>query len=179
MGHAEDPNVIADLKTSKKTRQSEGVLFDVVYTTCGWYSTHHFVKNLDKLHHGMKDQVCLLYFWETRDGTRPWLCCGLTWELSCFSKVPKYDKPLLRRIFRQSTNSYTLRKFQDKNPVQRYRSIIKHFVHSNWHPDASDVSTDCSAIATVIATRALAALLLLQTITLPPPETSKRSHSSG
>ena len=25
-------------------------------------------------------------------------CCGLTWELSCFSKNPKHDKPLLRRI---------------------------------------------------------------------------------
>ena len=61
----------------------------------------------------------------------------------------------LRRIFRRSTNSYTLHKFEDKKPVQRYRSIIHQFVHSNWHLDASDVFADCSAIAT----RELAVLL--------------------
>ena len=68
----------------------------------------------------------------------------------------------LRRIFRRSTNSYTLHEFEGKNPVQTYRSIIHNFVRSNWHLDASDVFTDCSAILT----RALAPLLLLKTITL-------------
>ena len=29
---------------------------------------------------------------------------------SCFSKVPKYDKPLLRRIFRRGTNNNTISK---------------------------------------------------------------------
>ena len=43
--------------------------------------------------------------------------------------------------------------------------MIQHLVCSNWHLDASDAFTDCSAIATAIATRALAALLLLETIT--------------
>ena len=32
----------------------------VVYTTSGSYPTHHVVKNLDLLHHGMNNQVCLL-----------------------------------------------------------------------------------------------------------------------
>ena len=99
------------------------------------------------------------------------MCCGLTWELSCFScfsKMPKYDKPPLRSIFRRSTNTSTLHKFKDKNPVKRYRSIIQHFVHSKCYLDAPDVFTDCSTNVTAIATRALAALLLLETITLPP-----------
>ena len=43
----------------------------------------------------------------------------------------------------------------------------------NWHLDASDLVTDCSAIATAIATRALAALLLLESITA---DTKHRKH---
>ena len=37
----------------------------------------------------------------------------VSWELdcaSCFSKIPKYDKPLLRRIFRRGTNNNTISK---------------------------------------------------------------------
>ena len=37
----------------------------------------------------------------------------VSWELdcpSCFSKIPKYDKPLLRRIFRRGTNDNTISK---------------------------------------------------------------------
>ena len=101
-------------------------------------------------------------------------CCCLTWDLSCSRKSQNMTNLFLRRIFRRSTNSYTLQEFEDKKPVQRYRSIIHQFVHTHWHLDASDVFADCSAIAT----RELAVLLLLETITLPPPETSKRSHSS-
>ena len=80
-------------------------------------------------------------------------------------------KLFLRRILRRRINSYTDHQFEDKKPVQRYRSIIQHFFHSNWHLNPSDVLTDCSAIATAIATRApgaLAALLLLETITTHP-----------
>ena len=72
---------------------------------------------------------------------------------------------ILRRIFRRSTKSYQFHKFEDKNPVQRYQSIIHHLVPSNWHLDASYVLADCS----VILTRALPVLLLLKTITVPPP----------
>ena len=73
--------------------------------------------------------------------------CGLTWELTCFSKISKYDKPLLRRIIRGSTKSYPIHKFEHKNPVQRCRSIIHHFVHSTWHLDVSYVFADGSVIA--------------------------------
>ena len=41
------------------------------------------------------------------------LLCFVSWELdcaSCFSKIPKYDKPLLRRIFRRGTNNNTISK---------------------------------------------------------------------
>ena len=50
----------------------------------------------------------------------------VSWELdraSCFSKIPKYDKPLLRRIFRRGTNNNTISKtqtlFKDRSILQR------------------------------------------------------------
>ena len=95
-------------------------------------------------------------------------CCSLTWELSCFLKIPKYDIPLLRRIFRRRTKSYPIHKFEDKNRVLRYRNIIHHSF------TASGISTFHMYSQTAVRSRvrALAALLLLETKTLPPPETS-------
>ena len=42
-------------------------------------------------------------------------------------------------IFRQSTKSYPIPRFEDPNPVQRYQSMIHHFVNSNWYLHASYV----------------------------------------
>ena len=69
-----------------------------------------------------------------------------------------------------------IRRHKPCSAISKYHTALRS---RNWQLDAVDVFTDCSAIGTAMATGALAALLLFKTITLPPPETSKRSHSSG
>ena len=60
-------------------------------------------------------------------------------------KIP--TNSIFCNILRRSTKKYPIHKFEDNNPVPRYRSIIHHFLHSNWHLDVSYVFADCSAIA--------------------------------
>ena len=58
-------------------------------------------------------------------------CFGLTWELSCFWKIPKYDKPLSAQDLQAEHQFIHTSQIQRQNPVQIYRSIIQHFVYSN------------------------------------------------
>ena len=91
----------------------------------------------------------------------------VSWELdcaSCFSKIPKYDKPLLRRIFRRGTNNNTISK--DINPVQRSKYLTA-LIHS-WHSMLLYYSQTVSAIATATCDLRAAALLLFEAMTLPP-----------
>ena len=101
-------------------------------------------------------------------------CCGWTWELSCFSEIPTYDKRL-RRIFVRGTksnqihNSKTKTLFKDIERSYRFRS----------QQLASRCFIGIHRLQCMIALWALAVLLLFKTITLPSPETYKRSLSSG
>ena len=108
-------------------------------------------------------------------------CCGfVSWELdlySCASLFLKIRNPNSTNLAGSldgasihNTISKTKTLFRDRTILQR--SFTQSF-------DASLVFTDCSAIAT--ATCALAALLLFEAITLPPPLRPRRglTHLGG
>ena len=99
-------------------------------------------------------------------------CCSLTWELSCFSKIPESDK-LLRRPFwtAPSRTQSTIRRQKPRSKISKYQT---HLCHSKWHLHVSYVFADCSARLRV---RALPVLLLIKAITSPGQE--HRGHMGG
>ena len=78
----------------------------------------------------------------------------------CFSKIPKYDKPLLHRIFRRGTNNNTISRHKPCSKIE-----VSYSAHSQLAFDASLLFTDCSAIATATCDLRAAALLLFEAIT--------------
>ena len=95
--------------------------------------------------------------------------------MSCISNIPKYDKPPCAGSLGKAPNR-TNQQVRRQKPCSKIWKYHTHFVHSSWHLNVSYVFADCSARSRVRTLRVL--LLLLETITLPLPETSKRSHSS-
>ena len=65
----------------------------------------------------------------------PKICCGLTWELSCFSKIRKYDNTCAGSL--SGAPNRTQSTIRRQNPCSKISEYHTHFVHSNWHLDVS------------------------------------------
>ena len=84
---------------------------------------------------------------------------------SCFSKIPN---PKLTNLAGSLDGAPIHRHFTNSKTKTLSRDQVSYSTSfTQLAFDASEVFTGCSAIAT--ATRALAALLLFEAITLPPP----------
>ena len=102
-----------------------------------------------------------------------------TWELSCPPVSLVSRKSQIPNRQTSARDLQTEHQYIDTSQIRRQKPCLEiSKCHTalrsrNRHLDASDVFTGCSAIATAIATRALAVLLLFEAITLPPPRPRK------
>ena len=94
-----------------------------------------------------------------------WCCCGFldlgTLLSSCFSCFSKLPNPKSTNLCAGSLDGAPIHTTV-KSRLSKYHTALRS---RNRHLDASDVFTDCSAIAT--ATRTVAALLLFEAIPVP------------